>query len=248
MFKKVFDVYKEYFSKKKKNPISESPYRFPLSPSVFNSRLSLSRTGLAGHPHQVLCPDSYPPKWPDVWHTFLAAKGVDNSTRGSKMTKIELTPKYCWTQPLFYSSAFFDSPWTESLRKSFAIYKLFCKCKASFKKKTKLSVGSDVMIRTPTTLGWHTEEQFFQQKTLQGSFERRIDLFQVEKMKRKFWVGKNMCIGRKASSKNSKIACLACSGGGQTIAGEKAKVSCCRAVFATLGIWIVLCSIQQSKR
>lgn len=125
--------YKEYFSKK--NPIAESPCRFPLSPSVFNSRLSLSRTGLAGHPHQVLCPDSYPPKWPDVWHTFLVAKGVDNSTCGSKMTKIELTPKCCWTQPLFYSSAFFNSPWTESLWKSFAIYKLFCKCKASFKKK-----------------------------------------------------------------------------------------------------------------
>lgn len=48
---------------------------------------------------------------------------------------------------------------------------------------------------------------------------------------------KSKCIGRKASSKNSKtLVRLACSGEGHTIAGEKAKVSCCQAVFVILGI------------
>lgn len=101
LLKKVFGVLQRMFLAK--NPISESPCRFPLGPSIFNSRLSLLRTGLAGHPHQVFCPGSYPPKWQDVWHTFLVAKGVDNSAWGSKMTKIEQTPKCCWIPPPFQS-------------------------------------------------------------------------------------------------------------------------------------------------
>lgn len=187
---------KNVFSKKKKNLSSKSPYRFPLSPSVFNSRLSLSKTGLAGHPPQVFCPDAYPPKWQDVWHTFLVAKGVDNSTWGSKMTKIEPTPKCGWTQPPFHIFAFSNSPWRESPWKTLPSINYSANAKRSFFKKKKLSAGLDVMIDTRIILSWPTEEQFLQQektqKTLPGSSERRTDPLPAREDEKEIW-GRNKC-------------------------------------------------------
>lgn len=94
--KKVFSVSQRLFLAKKISS-SKSPGAL-LSFNVF----SLWRTELALHSHQALCPGSYPPKWQDVWHTFLVAKGVDNCTWGSKMTKIEPPPKCPGTQALSY--------------------------------------------------------------------------------------------------------------------------------------------------
>ena len=96
--KKVFNGSQRLFLAKKKKILAPRV----RGPSVFNSRLLLWRTELASHSHQALCPGSYPPKWQDVWHTFLFAKGVDSCTWGSKMTKIEPPPKCPGTQALSY--------------------------------------------------------------------------------------------------------------------------------------------------
>lgn len=174
-----------------KYPGFKSSYRSPLGPFVFNSKQSLSRTGLAGHPCQVFCPGSYPRKWQGVWHTFFVTKDVDNSTWGSKMTKIGPTPKHRWTQ-----SSFHISSWRESLWKSFAVYKLICKCKAFFKKKKQQHSmwGAKVMLKSQDSYNtWLTEDRGTVsstwtkiQKTWQDTFEKRIDLWHLVKIKRKF--------------------------------------------------------------
>lgn len=152
-FKKAFSVLQIWFLAK--SPSCKSPYRFPVGLSVFNSRLSLSRTELAGHSHQVFCPGPYPPKWQDVWHTFLLAKGVDNRTRGSKMTKIEQTPKCHGTQPPFHSSAFFSQlTMKKNSWKSFASINYSANAKHSLKKK-----------QTQCGVRWHDRDRRYSANT-----------------------------------------------------------------------------------